>query len=136
MVVTTTGRRRGELPAVSTDVLDTVVDARFETRFGLYAGGGLGVGVQHTMFTEPVYRAQADGYVMAGDRGRTRARGLVDVTVGFDLSLRTRARLRVFAKYRQVILVPFAARNDLPVMGRAQVLLGLAVPLRTRGGAR
>ena len=116
--------------------LDTLVEARGIAAFGLYAGGGLGLGVQHTMVPGRVYRSDGDGYVAGWDRGRTRLRGVVDVTMGFDFSMQTRIPLRLFARYQQVVLVPFARRNGLPVMGRAQIVFGLALALAGLGGSR
>ncbi len=108
---------------------DTGLDLRWRARIGLTLGGGLGFGVQHMRTWAQAYRADASGYHPARV-GRTSARVLPFVEFGYDFAARTRAPVAVFARYQQVLLAPFAPGNELPVMGRAQILVGLSVPLR------
>ncbi len=111
--------------------LDTGLGVRWTFAFGLDVGARLGVGVQHALLPRS-YVSDGEGYRRARDPGRTSARVGLGATLGYDFTRRTRLRLRLFARYQQILLAPFAAKNALPVMGRAQVLFGFAVPLGRR----
>lgn len=112
--------------------LDTGLEARWNSRIGLYVGGSLGLGVQHVFVPDRTYESTGTEFAPGGNRGHTSARVPLSVNVGYDFGAKTRSSLRVFARYQQLLLVPWAPGNELPIMGRARVLVGIAIPLANR----
>lgn len=107
---------------------DTGLTARWHAKVGFTVDGGLTLGAQHMVVAGPAYTF-TDGKYQRGDRGRTSARLKLAVGLGFDFTRKTQLPLWVFARYQQLAFAPFAPKNGLPAMGRAQVLLGFAIPL-------
>ncbi len=113
-------------------LLDASAMGRITAPFGLYGDLGLIVGAQVSAIPGTVYRAGDDGRLVASRAPwKPAARMGLGLGLGYDFGRTTKAPIRLFARYRQLVQAPFMAGNDLPAMGIATFSMGLAMDIGT-----
>ncbi|MCB9595600.1 MAG: hypothetical protein H6719_22960 [Sandaracinaceae bacterium] len=111
--------------------LDTSLVQRAVFSFGLYGELGLGVGAQVTGTPVTTYAANdaGDALVARADDPRAMVRLTAAAAIGFDLREAGAPGVRLFVRYAETVLAPFAPGNSLPLFVAAQVAVGLTVPM-------
>lgn len=112
--------------------LDTALINRFSFAKRWAIDLGLGVGASWYVYPGTTYSVGADGtFKKGGNRGFLSLR----VTLPLSVSYTFERGIRLFARYEQVVMVPFW-KQEAPLLGQAVVSLGVAVPLHAKKAAR
>ncbi len=114
-------------------LLDASLFYRGVAPWGVYVEPDLVVGGRLSRHSGGGFTADKTGQFVR-TRGGTRlsARIGLGLALGLDLSALSRTPLRVFVRYRQCIVSPFMADNDVPNWGLATISAGLALKLGSR----
>ncbi len=96
---------------------------------GPYAELGIGVGYQLTGTPATTYASNEEGFAPGGNDPRSMARVMISLAIGFDFREVTVRGLRVYLRWDEILLTPFAPGNTRPLFVSAQISLGVAVPL-------
>ncbi len=100
--------------------------------FGPYGEIGVGLGYQLTGTPGVTWAPATDrreGFVAGGNEPRSMLRVELSLAVGFDFDAVHAPGLRVFLRYTETLLTPFAPGLSLPLFVTSQLALGVSIPL-------
>lgn len=121
-----------QIGLVRAGYLDATLGQRLTARLGLYGDLDVVVGGQLWALGATTYRRGDDGRLRASRSPvLPNARLGLAVALGFDFGKRTRAPIRVFARYQQLLVTPFMPGNGVLAMGIASLTTGIAVEVGT-----
>ncbi len=111
-------------------MLDATLGQRFTAPFGLYGDVDIIAGGQLTAIPLRIQRAGPDGRLRSQRAPlRPAARAGLGLALGFDLGRVSRAPVRLFVRYRQLVWTPFMLGNGLPAMGAASLTGGISMEI-------
>lgn len=95
--------------------INTEAGYRYTFGFGLFADANLGVGYSHLFSPGAVYKSNSDGeYEQVRDWGKPSFMADFSLSIGFDLSKKSRTPISVFIRYGNYIQLFY--NSDIPAL--------------------